>query len=97
MTKTSIVLLIAIAGCAGIKLPDPLKIDDRDWSTFGKTQARTNATIEIVAPPLQLAWEHDITSAMGNGSPIVIDSIVIATNMRGELYGINANTGKWIG
>jgi len=97
-TYLAVILLLAVlSSCAGLKLADPLKITERDWAMFGKTQARTNTTSEIVAPPLTLAWEHDITSGMGYGSPIVIDSVVIVTNLRGELYAINANTGKRIG
>ena len=92
-----LLLLLAIAGCAGLKLADPLKPDKNDWPTFGRTQDRINATDEIVSPPLQLAWEQDISSGMGFGSPVVIDSIVIVTNMKGELYAFNANTGKRIG
>jgi outer membrane protein assembly factor BamB len=93
----SLVLLLLTSSCAGLKLANPLRIDENDWPAFGKTQSRINATSEIVSPPLTLAWEHDITSGMGYGSPIIIDSVVIATNMRGELYAINANTGKRIG
>jgi outer membrane protein assembly factor BamB len=97
MKRIAIIFSLALVGCAGLKLANPLRIDDADWSSFGKTQQRTNATNEIVAPPLALAWEHDITTGMGYGSPIVIDTTVIVTNMRGELYGISANSGKRIG
>ncbi len=88
---------IFLSNCAGLKLAEPLKPKEGDWATFGRTSSRINATNEIVAPPLQLAWEHDITSAMGYGSPIVIDSTVFVANLRGELYGINARTGKRLG
>ena len=91
------IAIVLMSGCAGLKLADPLHIGERDWPMFGKDQTRTNATNEIVAPPLTLAWEHDITSGMGYGSPIIIDSVVIVTNLRGEMYGINAKSGKRIG
>lgn len=92
-----IILSLAYSGCAGLKLAEPLKPREGDWTTFGRTSSRLNATNEIVAPPLQLAWEHDITSVMGSGSPVVIDSTVFVANLRGELYGINARTGKRLG
>jgi outer membrane protein assembly factor BamB len=95
--RIAMIVSLALVGCAGLKLANPLRIDDADWPTFGKSSQRTNATSEIVAPPLALAWEHDITTGMGYGSPIVIDTTVIVSNMRGELYGISANTGKRIG
>lgn len=88
---------LAFSNCAGLKLAEPLKPKENDWATFGKTSSRINATNEIVAPPLQLAWEHDITSAMGYGSPVIIDSTVFVANLRGELYGISVSTGKRLG
>ena len=97
MKRSAVLFLILAGGCSGLKLADPLKIDAGDWPQFGKNTSRINATSEAVVPPLTLAWEHDITSAMGYGSPVVIDSVVIVTNMRGELYGINARTGKRFG
>ncbi len=92
-----LIAIIAVGGCSGLKVPQPLKIDESDWPAFGKNQERTNATSEILTPPLTLAWEYDISSPMGLGSPIVIDSTVIVTNLRGEMHGINANTGKRYG
>ncbi len=101
MMKTSriaiLTLTLAFSNCAGLKLAEPLKPKEGDWTTFGRTSSRIIATNEVVAPPLQLAWEHDITSVMGSGSPVVIDSTVFVANLRGELYGINARTGKRLG
>ena len=97
MKRLTALSLLLFSSCAGLKLSDPLKVSLRDWPTFGNTQQRINATNELVAPPLTLVWEQDITSGMGNGSPIIIDSTVIVTNMRGEMYAINASTGKRIG
>lgn len=92
-----IILCLIFSNCAGLKLAGPFKPKEGDWRTFGRTSSRVNATNEVVAPPLQLAWEQDITSAMGSGSPIVIDSTVLVTNLRGELYCFNLNTGKRLG
>lgn len=88
---------VLLAGCGGLRLPEPLKGLPGDWPVFGKTPTRTNATDLIVTPPLTLAWEHDITSGMGTGSPLVIDSVLIVTNLRGELHCINITSGKRIG
>ncbi|MBI5471491.1 MAG: PQQ-binding-like beta-propeller repeat protein [Ignavibacteriae bacterium] len=101
MSRSSFVAIVfalaSMSGCSGLKLPQVLRIDEDDWPAFGKNQERTNATSERLVPPLSLAWECDISSGMGFGSPIVIDSTVIVTNMRGEMYGLNANTGKRYG
>lgn len=90
-------LLSFLLGCSGLRLDQPIKPGENDWPMFGRTPLRTNATEELVAPPLALAWEQDIASSMGYGSPIVIDSSVIVTTMKGELYVFNANTGKRYG
>lgn len=84
-------------GCSGLRLDQPLRRSERDWPMFGRTPMRTHATNELVAPPLTLAWEQDISSSMGYGSPIIIDSNVLITNMRGELYMFNVLTGKRLG
>lgn len=99
MKRLSIGLFIAVSllGCAGLRLPDPLRVGAGDWPFFGRTQARTNATNEMITPPLKLVWEEDITTSTGYGSPIIIDSIVLITNMKGELTALNANTGKKFG
>ncbi len=95
---TLIALIVMVAsGCSGLKIPVALKMNDGDWPAFGRTPQRVNATSEAVIPPLRIEWEQDISSGMGYGSPVVIDSLLMATNMRGELYVININTGKRLG
>ncbi len=96
-TPIPLLTLALLIGCAGLKLDQPLRPGDRDWPMFGRTPARINATDERVEPPLSLVWEQDISSGMGYGSPIVIDSNVVVTNLRGELYVLNAFTGKRLG
>lgn len=98
--STRIIIPFALAlliSCSGLKLDQPMRSGELDWPMFGRTPSRTNATHEEVAPPLTLAWEQDISSAMGYGSPIIIDSNVVITNLRGELYVFNAFTGKRLG
>ncbi len=99
-TGTGIVILLTLmhlVGCSGLRLDQPMKWSAKDWPMFGRTPMRTHATNELVAPPLTLAWGEDISSSMGYGSPIIIDSTVIITNLRGELYMFNALTGKRLG
>jgi outer membrane protein assembly factor BamB len=50
-----------------------------------------------VPPPLTLEWDYDITGGIGNGSPLIVDSVLMIGNLRGELYAINAYTGKRMG
>jgi len=86
-----------VGGCSGLKLRDSLTVSELDWPMFGRVESRTGATQEVVTPPLTLQWVHDITGGVGNGSPIVVDSVILVANLRGELYGINANNGKRLG
>lgn len=83
--------------CGGLKLYRPLQMSQNDWPTYGRTGQRTNVALEEVVPPLTLEWENDITGGIGNGSPLVVDSMVIIGNLRGELYVLNGFTGKRIG
>jgi outer membrane protein assembly factor BamB len=83
--------------CSGLRLPQPLAVDTSDWAMFAKYASRVNATSETVPPPLTLEWEYDITGGIGNSSPLVVDSVLMIGNLRGELYAINAYTGKRIG
>ena len=82
------------AGCGSLKLDRPLRVGKTDWPTFARVSSRINATTERITPPLSLDWEYDITGGIGNGSPLIVDSLLIVGNLRGELYAINAYTGK---
>ncbi|MER3522967.1 MAG: hypothetical protein C4326_02595 [Ignavibacteria bacterium] len=93
----SLLLLVVAASCSGIKMPHVPRSTESDWPMFGRTPHRTNATDELVAPPLTIAWEGDLSSSMGYGSPVVVDTFVFVTNMRGELFVFNALTGKRYG
>ncbi len=89
--------LLVFAACSGLRIPQPLNVDSADWPTFAKSENRANSTEEAIIPPLTLEWEFDITGGIGNGSPLVIDSVLLIGNLRGELYALNAYTGKRIG
>ncbi|MBM2840566.1 MAG: 3 protein [Bacteroidetes bacterium] len=97
MRVSTFILAAMFYACSGLRLPQPLSVDDSDWPMFGKYESRINATSEIITPPLTLSWDYDITGGIGNGSPLVIDSVLIVGNLRGELWAINAYTGKRIG
>ena len=92
-----ILLLFVGAGCSGLCLERPLKVREDDWPTFGKTANHINATKQTINPPLTLEWENDITGGIGNGSPLIIDSLLLIGNLRGELYAIHVRTGKRVG
>lgn len=96
--RTAVALLsILVVGCGGLKLGRAISSGEWDWPTFARTIERTNATPEQLRPPLALKWEYDISAGMGNGSPLIIDSVVFVGNLRGELHAINRLTGKRLG
>ena len=63
----------------------------------GRTMERQRWTPTPVRPPLVEAWTFDIGAGTGAWSPVVVDSIVFVTTMRGEMFALNATTGKRIG
>jgi outer membrane protein assembly factor BamB len=91
-----IVILFA-AGCSGLKLEQTLKVDGSDWLMLARTEARVNATPEIVVPPLSVDWQYDVTGGIGGGSPLIVDSVLLIGNLRGELHAVNSITGHRLG
>lgn len=88
---------ILVGACGGLRLPHPLSADSSDWTMFGKSEARVDATTETISPPISLVWDYDVTGGVGTGSPLIIDSVLLVGNMRGELHAVNSFTGKRIG
>jgi outer membrane protein assembly factor BamB len=64
---------------------------------FARVPARTNATSDDIQPPLSLLWQQDINGGIGTGSPLIIDTLLLIGNLRGELQAMNALTGKHLG
>ena len=88
---------IVLAQCSGIHIDRSLKHQPGDWPMYGRVSSRVNATTEILRPPLAQVWEQDVSGGVGHGSPVLVDSFIVVGTMRGELYAINAFTGKRIG
>lgn len=92
-----IIATLLLAGCGGLKVGYPLKIRETDWPMFARTETRINATSEAVVPPLSVEWQYDVSGGIGTGSPLIVDSVLIVGNMRGELHAINSFTGRRLG
>jgi len=84
-------------GCGGLALERSLQSSPYDWPTFAMSSARTGWSPATLRPPLRAIWSQDIAGGVGPGSPVLIDSVVLLTNMRGDLYAIHAGTGKTLG
>jgi len=87
----------AFSGCGGLRLSRPLRSTSDDWPTFARLGTRIGSTPDLIQPPLKLVFEYDVTAGVGNGSPLIVDSMLIVGNLRGELYVINAFTNKRVG
>ena len=93
------IIMLGLVSCSHLKLDQPIKSEKAPWPTDGRNPERTNASPEIVVPPLHLAWTNDVTGGIGSGSPLVVDGLLIVGTLRGELHVIDASTGKrrgWI-
>ncbi len=91
-------LLVSLAaGCSGLRMDRPVIPQRDDWPTAGRTNSRLASTAGTLKPPLRQAWEVDLAAGFGSGSPLVIDTLVLTGNLRGELCAVNLRTGKKIG
>jgi len=64
---------------------------------YGRSRERVNRPPVLIAPPLTLEWTQDLTAGIGDGSPVLVDSMLFVGNLRGELYALNARTGIRVG
>jgi outer membrane protein assembly factor BamB len=86
-----------MSGCLSLRLGAPLATGDMGWPMDGRTMERQRSTPTPVRPPLEPAWTHDIGAGSGPWSPVVVDTIVFVSTLRGELFALQAATGKRIG
>jgi len=88
-----LLLSITLIGCVPMRLQRAVKISEGDWLLFGGNPERTNQSLAIVTPPLELAWEYDAAAGFGSGSPVAADSFVFVGTLQGEIHAIHAKTG----
>jgi eukaryotic-like serine/threonine-protein kinase len=89
--------LLVIAGCGGLRMERYLHSQADDWPTFARTAGHSASASTSLSPPLALAWTQDVAAGTGNGSPVVVDSVVFVGTLRGELHAVSVSTGKTIG
>jgi outer membrane protein assembly factor BamB len=91
------ILLWLAPGCAGLKLSQPLKLSPDEVNHAGNPEKPEFTRTESVTPPLVREWEYDLTGGIGNGPPLIVDSVLLIGTLRGEFYALNAFTGKRFG
>ena len=97
-TATSLVLAaLLMAGCGSLRLSRLFREQPEDWPAYARDATHTATSHEPLTLPLTLDWTEDVSSGVGNGSPIIVDSVVFIGNLRGELYALSVVTGKPLG
>jgi outer membrane protein assembly factor BamB len=89
--------LACAGGCLSLRLGAPLDVGGEGWPMDGRTMERQRWTPTPVRPPLVQEWSFDIAAGTGAWSPVVVDSIVFVSTLRGELFALNASSGKRLG
>jgi outer membrane protein assembly factor BamB len=92
-----VLLALVLSACSHLKLDRTITSGEGDWPTYARDASRVNMTPESLDPPLALAWSADLTGGVGNGSPVLVDSLLIIGTLRGELYAFDVRNGKRLG
>jgi eukaryotic-like serine/threonine-protein kinase len=97
--RPGVLLITALiaGGCTNVRLGQPLIQRPGDWPTFAMTEQRVMRVLQPLPPPLALEWDANIQGGMGNGSPLVVDSLVILGTQHGDLLTIRVRTGSFAG
>ncbi len=88
---------LALLGCGGLRIERTIIVRPGDVLCYGGNNARTADYSSPVADSLVEEWDKDLSAGIGNGSPLLLDSMVVGGTLRGDLYAINIRTGKMIG
>ncbi len=90
-------LCIGLAGCGGLRIEKTLMARPGDVLSYGGNHERTARYDASLADSLVEIWERDLSAGIGTGTPLLLDSIVLGGNLRGDLYAYDIRTGKSIG
>jgi len=97
LSRCLLVTLGILAGCNALRIPWGINVDPSDWPMDGRTAARSGVAGTWVLPPLTPAWNVDLGSGAGQGSPLIVDSFVVVGTLRGEVLVFHARTGRRLG
>ena len=90
-------VLALVTGCGGLRMERYLYPRPDDWPTFARTTGPYRVRIAGALAAADAGLVSDIAAGTGNGSPVVVDSIVFVGTLRGELCALSVATGKEIG
>lgn len=90
--------IMTAAACGSLRLGSPVFVSAEDWAVDGGSPARTHAMIDAaLAPPLEEAWRYNAVAGFGPASPLVIDSVVFVSTLKGEVHAISLFKGRKLG
>jgi outer membrane protein assembly factor BamB len=106
LTYVAVLPIVLVAGCVGGSAsgsPSPAKpahvlghtskVRLQNWTTYGRTNARSAHTTVGVRGPLRASWRDSLDGAV-YGEPLVVGSTLIVATENDSVYGLNATTGK---
>lgn len=94
LTTFIALLLMVYAGCSYLRLQGSMRPGQNDWTMYGGGIGRTNAAHDLLVPPLRLMWEYDGGAGFGASAGVVVDNVLFVADLQGEVYAIDAATGK---
>jgi len=89
--------LLLLAGCRTLQV-DYLELSDKEgWRTEGASAERQHVTADPIDAPLEEAWIYNAGAGFGPLSPLVLRNVMLVATRKGEVHGINLETGKKAG
>lgn len=94
---TLLVTALLLGGCQTLQMKAPRQVASGDWLVDGATNGRERVVNALVTPPLEEMWLYNANAGFGAGSPLLFKDVIIVANRKGELHGVEIDTGNSIG
>ena len=91
-----VLVAFVLGSCAVLRLDRGFKAHQDDWMTYGGGPMRANTTVASVEPPLKQVWQYNAEAGIA-ATPLVCDSVLLISTMKGELHAVDISTGKRLG
>ncbi|MCI0707261.1 MAG: PQQ-like beta-propeller repeat protein [Ignavibacteriae bacterium] len=87
---------LLLVSCSGVRIDKALRTAPNDWTQYGGSPQRMNASPSTLKPPFEEVWEYNALAGI-SASLLVRDSVIVVTTLNGELQAVNINSGKRLG
>ena len=97
--RCCIVALWALASsCTPLRIQYPLAASEADWQTDGRSIQRDRVALDQpLKLPLEQAWIYNAGGGFAEGSPLIVDNIVIVGTRQGEIHVVDLVDGQEVG